>query len=261
VTVGEVSAGLETSSGSSHGESIGQDDDAFGSTDDAITGTDEGGSTEGEDSTTGAADPCAGELETFAIDPGWTAIGFPDTGNEYGWVGGGTQAGGDPGEVGGTFQRSGGRTVFADAITPTIADACISARGRMVIARNESSFNSYIQFGHFALGGGIGAGFALAEGTDDTVRMFMFAGGADEVAFTIEDPGVAREWSYVYDPSTAMMTLTLEGYGSLSRPVAPQAAIACVGLDAFGIHHEPHDNAGDSPGQLEVYLDEIAYTR
>jgi hypothetical protein len=245
ITGTDTSGATSSTSGSTGGDS-----DESGSTDDG-----------GSSSDTGVLDACAGELETFAIDPVWTAIGFPDDGNAYGWVAGGAQSGGDPGEIGGTFQRSGTRTVFADAITPTSADDCIAAQGRLVIPRVEGSFNSYVQFGHFPLAAGTGVGFAFSEGSDNTVRVFMISGGADELAFMLDAPGVALEWSYSFDPSTAMMTLTLEGYGSLSRPVTPEIAMALVGLDAFGIHHEPHDNANDSPGVLEVYLDEIAYTR
>jgi hypothetical protein len=32
-------------------------------------------------------------------------------------------------------------------------------------------------------------------------------------------------------------------------------------IDSFGVFKHPHDNVSDHPGLLELYLDEIAYTR
>jgi hypothetical protein len=209
---------------------------------------------------TGTADPCAGELETFAVDPGWTAIGLPNGGNMYGWQNGAAHAGGDPGEIGGTLQRANGRNAYADSIGVVDAGACIAARGRIAVPLIESEFNTYLEIGHFPLAGGAGVGIAIAEDNGERVRVYMVGGGAGEVEFLLEESATSREWSYVFDPATAMMTLTIEGYGSVSKPVTPDQ-LAITGIDAFGIHQEAHDNASDSPGLLELYLDEIEYTR
>jgi hypothetical protein len=256
ITVGEASSTSESSSGETHPETSGTEDDSTTSTDDSTSSPLATTSTD-----TGTADPCAGELETFAVDPGWTAIGLPNGGNVYGWQNGAAHAGGDPGEIGGTLQRANARNAYADSIGVVGAGACIAARGRIAVPLVESEFNTYLEIGHFPLAGGAGVGLAIAEDNGERVRVYMVGGGTGEVEFLLEESATSREWSYVFDPATAMMTLTIEGYGSVSKPITPDQALAITGIDAFGIHQEAHDNASESPGLLELYLDEVEYTR
>jgi hypothetical protein len=260
-TVGEASS-ASTSEGS--GDTVDDTDPETGGTaDDSTAGADDSTSSPFATTTTdtGTADPCTGELETFAVDPGWTAIGLPNGGNMYGWQNGAAHAGGDPGEIGGTLQRANSRNAYADSIGVVGAGACIAARGRIAVPLVESEFNTYLEIGHFPLAGGAGVGIAIAEDNGERVRVYMVGGGAGEVEFLLEESATSREWSYVFDPATAMMTLTIEGYGSVSKPVTPDQALAITGIDAFGIHQEAHDDASNSPGLLELYLDEIEYTR
>lgn len=258
ITVGEATSAGSTDETSGPGgtatSAAGSDDTTTsdGSTSSPVgtTGTD-----------TGVADPCAGELETFAVDPNWTAIGLPSDGNVYGWQGGTAHAGGDAGEIGGTLQRAGIRNAYAHSMGVVMPGTCIAARGRIAVPSIESEFNTNIVIGHFPLAGGAGVGFALVEDNGDRLRVYMVGGGNGEVEFMLEESATSREWSYVLDPTTAMMTLSFEGYGSVSKPVTPDQAMAITGIDAFGISQDPHDNAGSYPGLLELWLDEIEYTR
>lgn len=260
ITVGEA-----TSAGSTDGPDDTTTGDVAGTSTGSGDMTTEGESTGAPIGTTGTdtgvADPCAGELETFAVDPAWTSVGLPHDGNVYGWIGGSMLAGGDPGEIGGTLQRTNSRLAYAHSIGVVQAGACIAAHGRIAMPSVESQFNTNIRIGHFALAGGPGVGFELVEDNGERVRVYMVGGGNGEVEFLLDESPTAREWSYVLDPSAAMMTLSIEGYGSVSKPVTPDQAMALAGIDAFGIQQEEHDNASDSPGLLELYLDEIAYTR
>lgn len=244
-----------SSSAGATGEATGESSTSLADAETSSSGDD---GTSGE---TGIADPCMGQLETFAVDPGWTPSGLPDGANVYGWISGSSHAGGDPGEIGGTFQRSGALNSFFDGVAPAGAEACINASGRLAIRNIEGNYNTSVLFGHFSTSGGGVVGMSIAEHDGATVRVFMRAGGFDELAFIVDASDVSREWSYAYDPTAATMTLAVEGYGSLSRPITAEQAMGIAALDAFGVLHTPNDSPGDSQGTIEMYFDEISYTR
>jgi hypothetical protein len=213
-----------------------------------------------ESTDTGAVLPCEAELETFAANPGWTVQGLPDAGTVFGW-GMTAYAGGDLGEIGGTLQRAGTMQYYADTTIAITAGGCISASGLLVATMEDSDYNSVFGFGHFSTGGGPHVGWSFAEADNSTLRVSVNAGGFSEQLFVMDDISTPRAWSYEYDPARATVTLTMDGLGSESRPVAADQIGDVAAIDAFGMFKTPHENPDAYTGQLGLYLDEIAYTR
>jgi hypothetical protein len=230
------------------------------------TGVDTGASGNGPDTSvgssgdTGSALPCDAALETFGTNPAWATMGLPDGGTVFGW---GTTAfaAGDAGEIGGTLQRSGSGQYYADTTIAVASGECIAAQGRLIAPMEDADFNSIVSFGHFSTGGGPHIGFSFGEGDASTLRVFLVAGSVSQQVFLMEDIATPRTWSYEYDPGSGMMTLEMEGLGSQSVPVAPADVGGIEAIDAFGMFKTPHETPELYTGLLEVYLDEITYTR
>jgi hypothetical protein len=204
-------------------------------------------------------------MEDFSDDPGWTAFNLPDGMNVYGWSATTGFAGGvAAGEAGGTFQRSGDTGFFAHIYGGLLGSGdAIEASGRIVATMEDDDFDSIAFIGHFSTVELQGVGMQLAENTDaGTLRVFIRAGGLSEVVFVLPVDGMSREWSYDYDPAGGgVMTLMIEGLGSQTRPLTPDQAAQIAGVDAFGIAHTPQPDPASMPGLLELYLDDVTYTR
>ena len=229
---------------------------------DASSGAPELDSGTGDDETDATGepeDPCAGALQTFASEPGWTAVGLPVGDNDYGWSPSTAHAGGSLGEIGGTFQRSASSTSYFTVIEPQGAKDCIAAGGRLAVTRQDPDFDQGVRFGHLLPESGAFVGFSVNEGTEGAVRIFMHAGGLMTLAFEVDDPAVPRSWSYVYEPSTTTMTLELEGLGSVARVLTDEEAAAIADLQAFGLWTVAIDDES-APGVLELWIDEVVYT-
>jgi hypothetical protein len=231
-----------------------------GETGDASTGD---ASTGAGDSTGGGAmvGVCPSQPETFASHPGWLPKNLPDGKNDYGYSPGTSNTGGGAGEIGGRFQRSTHRTAYAHVIPPLNGASCLYASGRIAIPRVDDDFRSRVSFGHFDGLGGAHVGFDVANEENGNVRIFIMAGGLSELAFIVNDPATHRTWDYFWDPTTSTMTLTIDGLGTVTRPLSPGQAAAIQGLDRFGIRHDDHEDADNHPGIMKLYLDEIDYTR
>jgi hypothetical protein len=220
------------------------------------TGSDTSSSSE----STGTPDPCQLELEAFTEDPGWSAHGVPDGGNVYGWSGLTDHAGGDVGEIGGTFQRSGSASYYADAVGPLDGTQCIAASGSLAVTRKDVDFNTGIRIGHFAVDGEGFVGLVVLEDVAG-VRIFVGAGGLYQLAFEVADPEVPRAWSYAYDPIAASMTIDLEDFGSVSHDLTPEEIAPIAEIDAFGLHNVAAVEPSVAPGLLELWIDDATYTR
>jgi hypothetical protein len=212
------------------------------------------------DASTGAIDPCGLELESFDADPGWVSSGLPDGGNVYGWSAPTSHAGGGLGEVGGTFQRSLGDSYYADAVGVLDATRCIAATGLLAVTRQDADYNDGAWIGHFAVDADALVGFVVYEHVEG-VRIFVNAGGLHELAFEVPDPDVPRAWSYAYDPIAATITLDLEGFGSVSHDLTPEEVEPIADLDAFGLRNAPSSEPEIAPGLLELWIDDVDYTR
>jgi hypothetical protein len=260
-TFGSVTIGSGTTAGTSGSEASSETAGTSGggsSGADVTSTTAETGGTAGS-SDSGDALPCGEVLESFTVDPGWTSTGLPSDGNVFGWVDSGNAAG-MPGEIGGTMQRAGIEIAYADRTISVAAGDCIAASGWIALPSEDSNYNSLLHFGHF----GTNAphiGFTFAEGDNSTLRVSMEAGTFSEQELVLDDIATPRMWSYVYDPVEASMTLAFDGFGSVTRPVPSDMIGDVTAIDSFGVFKHPHDTPADYPGLLELYLDEIAYTR
>lgn len=204
--------------------------------------------------------PCDAMVETFAVDPGWTSSGLPDGANAFAWSPS-ANVGAAAGEIGGTLQRSGNDEVYADTGIALAPGDCITASGLLIMPSAASDFNSTFYFGHFGSAGGPRIGIGFAENGDASVRVYIEAGGLSELAFVMDGAGTQREWSYAYDPETTVMSLTIVGVGSVEREVPAGMLGDVAAVDSFGFTKGPHETPEMYTGLLELWFDEITYTR
>lgn len=266
-TAASLGAGAETSSestssmGSDGGSEAGTTTSSTGVPSTTTAGPDPSDSDDVDTGDTGTLLPCDGALETFDVDPAWMMAGLPNAGNDFGWRTS-AFAGGNAGEIGGTLQRSALTQYFGDTGISIDAGDCVSASGRLVAPSEAADYDSTISFGHFSTSGsGLKIGFGFSENPDSTLRVLLQAGAVSFEAFTILDIATPRAWSYQYDPVAATMTLTMDGLGTETATVTAQDVAGIEGLDAFGLSKIPHDLPDASPGLLELYLDDVTYTR
>jgi hypothetical protein len=217
-----------------------------------------------------------GQSQDFADDPKWDAsrnrmtykatdvggahnFGFSDT----------NHAGGRPGEVGGTFWRSGKYAYYADRIGPLSLNDRLEASGRVVLQVGAPDADMYLgwfnsaekektplEAGNFLgvhVGGPTRVGhyfhpaFTTGKGTRG-----MADGGP------VLKPGKASNWSLVYDPAaeggqgSIHLTLDKESWTLvLKKGVKAQGA----SFDRFGVF------TSTIGGQVvRLFLDDLKYT-
>jgi len=236
-----------------------------------------------------------GKTEDFAQDPftlpsppaggegrvkrGWEASGnhatFPDPfqagAHDFGFSATTNFAGGAPGEIGGTFWRTGtGYGYYADRVGPlTLADR-LEARGRVVLKVGAPESDMYLgwfdsaakdkpptEAGHFLgvhLGGPTRVGhyfrptYTTAKGTRGEPKMGP-----------VLVPDKVYEWTLLYDPTAnggnGAMRVTL-GQESVTLPLRKGHKAEEAHFDRFGLF-------SSSPGGslLKVYFDDLKYTQ
>jgi hypothetical protein len=217
-----------------------------------------------------------GRTQDFSEDPNWDASGnratyqAKDVGGAHDFGFSNTNhAGGKPGEVGGTFWRSGKYGYYADKVGPLTLDDRLEASGKVVLKSAGPDSDMFIgwfnsankdespaQAGNFLgvhVGGPTRVGhyfhpaFATANGT----RGLANAG-------PVLTPGKIYDWSLVYDPSAeggqGAIRVTL-GEESVTLPLKKGIKAQGARLDRFGLFTS---NIG---GQMvKIYLDDLKYT-
>jgi hypothetical protein len=217
-----------------------------------------------------------GRTQDFAEDPKWDSSGnratyqAKDVGGAHDFGFSNTNhAGGKPGEVGGTFWRSGKYGYYADKVGPLSLDDRLEASGKVVLksAGPDSDmflgwFNSAnkdespTQAGNFLgvhVGGPTRVGhyfhpsFTSAKGTR-----------GQAAAGPVLTPGKVYDWSLVYDPSAegglGAIRVTL-GEDSVTLPLKKGLKAQGAHFDRFGLFTS---NIG---GQMvKIYLDDLKYT-
>jgi hypothetical protein len=214
--------------------------------------------------------------QDFASDPKWDAAGNR-TSYKTATVGGAhdfgfsntSLAGGKPGEVGGTFWRSGKYGYYADRVGPLTLDDRLEARGKVVLKVGAPDSDMFLgwfngtnketpptEAGHFLgvhVGGPTRVGhyfhpsLATAKGTK-----------AQAEAGPVLEPGKTYDWSLVYDPAAegglGSVRVTL---GTESVTLVLRKGIKAQGatFDRFGLF------TSTIGGQVvRVYLDDLTYT-
>jgi hypothetical protein len=178
-------------------------------------------------------------------------------------------AGGKPGEVGGTFWRSGKYGYYADRVGPLSLDDRLEAGGKVVLKSGAPDSDMFLgwfnstyketpptEAGHFLgihVGGPTRVGhyfhpsLATAKGTR-----------AQAKTGRVLEPGKVYEWSLVYDPAAdsgngaIQVTLAKE---AVTLPLRKGIKTQGATFDRFGVFTS---NIG---GQIvRIYLDDLRYT-
>jgi hypothetical protein len=217
-----------------------------------------------------------GRTQDFSRDPKWDAVGNRATyqskdvagAHDFGFSAT-NHAGGKPGEVGGTFWRSGKYAYYADKVGPLTLDDRLEASGKVVLTSGAPDSDMFLgwfnsenknqpptEAGHFLgvhVGGPTRVGhyfhpsLATAKGTR-----------AQAAAGPVLAPGKAYEWSLVYDPAAeggnGAITVTLDKE-SVTLPLKKGIRAQGANFDRFGLFTS---NIG---GQIvRIYLDDLKYT-
>lgn len=218
-----------------------------------------------------------GQKQDFSQDPGWVGVGnrasYEDrelTGaHNFGFRAATRHAGGQPGEVGGDFWRSGNYACYADRVGPLNLEQRLEARGRvtMLVGGPDadmmfgwfSSANkaaSPIDAGHFL---GVAVGGPTRVGHYFAPSFTTAKGGRGKVdSAPVLKPGRSYEWSLVYDPAgnggLGEMKVTLGGE-SVTLPFKPGRKKEGATFDRFGLF------TSQAGGQMvRLYLDDLAYS-
>jgi hypothetical protein len=201
----------------------------------------------------------------FDADPGWVSYNLPLGGNDYGWTNT-AHAGGEAGEIGGFFQRPSAMSYYADIDIVVASDGVIEAAGRFNVVDVQDGHNYNTFIGHFLVADTDGGrlGIEILEPGDGEARVRLVHGANSFDVFDLQDLNLDRDWSYRYDPSIGTygsIEVTVEGQGTESYDLDEADRTAIASLDAFGFLTRQNDNAGDYTGLLEMYFDDIDYTR
>jgi hypothetical protein len=214
--------------------------------------------------------------QDFAQDPKWDATGnrgsyqSKDVGGAHDFGFSPTRhAGGEAGEVGGTFWRSGKYAYYADRVGPLTLDDRLEASGKVVLVSGAPDSDMYlgwfngankekspVEAGHFLgvhVGGPtrVGHYFHPALATAKATR-------AQAAMGPVLVPGKVYEWSLVYDPMAegghGAIQVTL-GKESVTLPLRKGVKAQGAAFDRFGLFTS---NIG---GQIvRIYLDDLKYT-
>jgi hypothetical protein len=217
-----------------------------------------------------------GKSDDFTNDPNWDASGNRATyaakdvagAHDFGFSPT-HYAGGQVGEVGGTFWRAGKYAYYADRVGPLSLDDRLEAHGKVILKSGAPDSDMYLGWfnssskdepplkaGNF-LGVHVGGPTRVGHYFHPSLTS---ATGAHEQAKTgaVLTPGVVYEWSLIYDPAgeggagTIQVTL-----GKETQTFALRHGIKAQGatFDRFGLFTS---NIG---GQIvRVYFDDLKYT-
>lgn len=217
-----------------------------------------------------------GRSQDFAADPKWDAARnrltykATDVGGAHNFGFSNTShAGGKPGEVGGTFWRSGKYGYYADKVGPLSLDDRLEASGRVVLQVGAPDADMYLGWfnGKEKEKGPTEAGHFLGVHVGGPTRVghyfhpaFVTAKGTKGVAPTgpVLGPGKVYDWSLVYDPTAEgglgaiQVTLGQESVTHvLKKGIKGQGAM----FDRFGLF------TSTIGGQVvKIYLDVLRYT-
>ena len=232
-----------------------------------------------------------GKPEDFSKDPGWIGSGnqakFEDRvqggSHDFGFCPQTTHAGASPGEVGGTFWRSGAYGYYADQVGILTLTNRLEARGKVILEAAPPDSGMYLgwfnsadkqnapsQAGNFIgvkIGGPTHAGhyFAPAYATTQTARRQPVSPREHLKRVSVERregpllvPQKVFDWKLVYDPAanggTGAVEATL-GTQSVTLPLKKGDKSIGAIFDRFGLFTS---HIGGS--YVKIYFDDLAYT-
>lgn len=217
-----------------------------------------------------------GRTQDFSRDPNWDARGnrvsyqATDVGGAHNFGFSTTHhAGGEPGEVGGTFWRGGKYGYYADRVRPLTLEDALEASGKVVLETGAPDsdmfigwFNSAekekppVEAGHF-LGVHVGGPTRVGHYFQPSFATARRTRGQARDGPVLE-PGKAYNWSLVYDPAGAdgqgAIRVTLGGE-SVTLVLRKGAKAEGASFDRFGLF------TGPNGGQVvRIFLDDLQYT-
>lgn len=217
-----------------------------------------------------------GRAQDFARDPAWDASGnrvsyqAKDVGGAHDFGFSNTNhAGGQPGEIGGTFWRAGKYAYYADRVGPLTLEHRLEARGKVVLKVGAPDADMYlgwfsgankdvppVKAGHF-LGVHVGGPTRVGHYFHPA---FTTARGTHGQAQTgpVLQPGKVHAWSLVYDPAAdggkGAIQVTLDK-DSVTLTLKQKIKAQGANFDRFGLFTS---NIG---GQIvRIFLDDLTYT-
>ncbi|HET6882455.1 MAG TPA: hypothetical protein VFI31_19975 [Pirellulales bacterium] len=217
-----------------------------------------------------------GHEEEFARDPQWDAAGNRVTyqakdvagAHDFGFSPT-NYAGGEPGEIGGTFWRSGKYAYYADRVRNLSLDDRLEASGKVILRSGGPDSDMYLgwfnstnqdtpptEAGNFL---GIHVGGPTRVGHYFHPSLATAAGTrAQAQSGPVLSPATTYEWSLVYDPAAGggrgAIRVTL-GEESVTLPLKEGIRSQGGSFDRFGLFTS---NIG---GQIvRIYLDDLKYT-
>jgi hypothetical protein len=217
-----------------------------------------------------------GHSEDFAQEPNWDASGnrrsykATDVGGAHNFGFSNTNhAGGKPGEVGGTFWRSGKYGYYADRIGPLTLDDRLEAGGKVVLEVGAPDSDMFLGWFNSAdkekpptetgpfLGVHVGGPTRVGHYFHPS---FVTAKGTrgQAAAGPVLAPRMVYDWSLVYDPNAengdGAITVTL-GKESVTLPLRKGIKAQGARFDRFGVF------TSTIGGQIvRIYLDDLKYT-
>ena len=217
-----------------------------------------------------------GRSQDFTQDPNWDASGNRETyqttkvggAHDFGFSNT-SNAGGQPGEVGGTFWRSGDYAYYADRVGPLTLDDRLEASGKVVLQVGAPDSDMFIgwfnstnktkapaETGHFL---GVHVGGPTRVGHYFHPSLATARGDkAQAKAGPVIEPGKVYQWSLTYDPAAQggqgaiLVTLGQESVTLLlKKGVKAQGA----SFDRFGLF-----NSTIGGQVVRIFFDDLRYT-
>ncbi|HEX4591071.1 MAG TPA: hypothetical protein VH120_14130, partial [Gemmataceae bacterium] len=214
--------------------------------------------------------------QDFSQDPKWDASGnrstyqSKDVGGAHDFGFSATNyAGGQVGEVGGTFWRSGKYAYYADKVGPLTLDDRLEASGKVVLKSGGPDSDMFLGWfnsankdepptraGNF-LGVHVGGPTRVGHYFQPSLATAKGTIGQAKTG-PVLTPGKVYDWSLVYDPAgeggNGAVTVTL-GKDSVTLPLKKGMKAQGTSFDRFGVFTS---NIG---GQIvRIYLDDLKYT-
>lgn len=215
----------------------------------------------------------------FDTDPAWSVVGSGQNGNDLGYRST-SNAGGNPGEVGGRFTRSSFVRQYADTgIGQLSLDDPISASGLLnVTDYHFPDFGPGVLLGHFATDSFAGVGLIFNNSNTESMYVDLVVRFADDVEHVINtrmagpiQAGVARTWSYSWDPhggagGFGSLSGSLSGVdgGSVVIELTESERAQAPSFDAFGLSSQATSPLSGNRDRSDWYgdfcIDNVQYT-
>jgi hypothetical protein len=218
-----------------------------------------------------------GRSQDFASDPGWTGAGnhasFDDRevagSHDFGFSADTNRAGGaGPGEVGGSFWRSGEFASYADRVGPLHLYQPLAARGKVCLVTAGPDSDMYLGWFNSAandnpgdakdfIGIHVGGPTRIGHYFSPVLATSRGTKARAETSPVLL-PGKVFDWSFVYDPAAekgnGAIRVTL-GDESVTLGLRPGRKAECSSLDRFGMF------TSTIGGQMvKIYVDDLEYT-